>query len=126
MNRKNLKIIHRGEIYWLDYQFVHDIELSDSAKTRPVLIISSDRENTNCNYPTVLIAPISTLKPETKRYITDIWITSSESGLPEDSRILLGQIQTHLKDNLRSYIIKLPDEVMDRVDVILASNIGII
>ncbi len=126
MNRKNLKFIRRGEIYWLDYRFAHDIELGDLTKTRPVLIISSDRENTNRNYPTVLIAPFSTLKPGTRRYITDLWVSATESGLPEDSRILLGQIQTHLKDNLMSYVIKLSDEIMEQVDVILASNIGII
>ena len=91
-----------------------------------MLVISTERENSNRRYPTVVIAPISTLKPGTKRYVTDLWVTAEESGLLEASRILLGQIQTHQKDDLGDYVLALPNSIMEQVDAVLASNMGII
>ena len=120
------KIIHRGEVYWLSYQFAHEAAMGTPAKARPVLVISAERENINRRYPTVVVAPISALKPGTKRYVTDLWVTAEESGLPEDSRLLLVQIQPHLKDDLGDYLLTLPSGVMKQVDAVLASNMGII
>jgi len=123
---RTFRVIHPGEVDWLDYQFAHEAAAGISAKERPVLVLSAERENLNRRYPTVVVAPISTLKPGTRRYVTDLWVTAAESGLPEDSRILLGQIQTHLKDDLGDYLLTLPSKVMKYVDAVLAANIGII
>jgi mRNA-degrading endonuclease toxin of MazEF toxin-antitoxin module len=123
---RDFRVVHRGEVYWLSYQFAHEAAADIPAKARPVLVMSAERENINRRYPTVVIAPISALKLGTKRYITDLWVTAEESGLPEDSRILLGQIQMHLKDNLGDYLLTLPSDIMKQVDAVLASNMGII
>ncbi|MBI1922992.1 type II toxin-antitoxin system PemK/MazF family toxin [Candidatus Poribacteria bacterium] len=126
MLARDFRVIHRGEVYWLNYQFAHEAATGIPAKARPVLVISAERENSNRRYPTVVIASISALKPGTKRYVTDLWVTAAEPGLSEDSRILLGQIQTHLKDDLGDYLLTLPSSIMGQVDAVLASNMGII
>ena len=126
MPARTFRIVHRGEVYLLSYHFAHEVATDVPAKARPVLIISAERENINRRYPTVVIAPISTIKPGTKRYVTDVWVTVEESGLPEDSRILLAQIQTHLKDELGDYLLTLPSSIIGQVDAVLASNMGII
>ena len=124
--RKTYKQVRRGEVYTLTYEFPHEREAEIPPKERPVLVLSDDKHNLNIYYPTVIVAPISTLKATTKKYDTDLWVTAEESGLSEDSRILLAQIQTYLKDELLNLITTLSDDIMEKVDAILALNLGII
>jgi len=126
LSRKTYKSVRRGEIYTLTYEFPHEREAGISPKERPVLVLSDDNHNLNSYYPTVIVAPISTLKATTKKYDTDLWVTVKESGLSEDSRILLAQIQTYLKDELLNLITMLSEDIMEKVDAILALNLGII
>jgi len=124
--RKTYKIVRRGEVYTLIYEFPHERETGIPHKERPVLVLSDDKHNKNIYYPTAIVAPISTLKATTKKYDTDLWVTAKESGLSEDSRILLAQIQTYLKDELLNLITTLSKDIMEKVDAILALNLGII
>jgi mRNA-degrading endonuclease toxin of MazEF toxin-antitoxin module len=74
MPRRTYKLIRRGEVYTLTYEFPHERETGISPKERPVLVLSGNKHNLNIYYPTVIVAPISTLKATTKKYDTDLWV----------------------------------------------------
>ena len=81
-------IIKRGGIYLaaLDPALGHEI-----SKTRPVLVISNDKNNTFSG--TVTVLPITSKSLE-KIYPFEVGIEKGKGNLPKDSKIKADQIRT--------------------------------
>jgi mRNA interferase MazF len=86
--------VSRGDIFWANLDPTIGSEIS---KTRPVLILSNDISNEFSS--TVTILPITTFKKGTI-YPFEIFLSSNESNLKEDSKIKANQIRTIDKTRL--------------------------
>jgi len=114
------KFIKRGDIYKCDLRPTIG---SEQSGLRPVLIVQNDVGNSNCR--TVIIAAI-TSKTDRLTIPTHIFISKAESGLNQDSLILLEQIRTVDAKRLFGFCGSLPKKTMRMVDKALAISIGII
>jgi mRNA interferase MazF len=83
-----MKPPRRGELYWANLDPAIGAEI---VKTRPALIISNDIGNQYADR--VIVAPISSSNLS-KIYPFEVHLSSGESGLPKESKILLDQIRT--------------------------------
>ena len=98
--------IKHGEIYYAD---LNPVIGSEQGGIRPVLIIQNDVGNKYS--PTVIVTPF-TSKIEKLSLPTHIFIRSADSGLPQDSIILLEHIRTIDKSRLRGYVGKLEKNIL--------------
>lgn len=103
MQPKDMKTIRRGEIYSYDFGIT---EGSIQSGRRPVLVIQAD--NFNEKAPTVIVASITTVIK--KRYLPSHIILGDRFGLLKPSMVLLEQIQTVNKSDLKDYIGFVDDE----------------
>ncbi len=87
----------RGEIFWAD---LNPTVGSETAKTRPVLIVSNDINNRYA--ATVTILPITSTTE--KIYPFEIFLPAGEGNLSNDSKVKANQIRTIDKQRLRSRI----------------------
>lgn len=92
MSRK----IKRGEIYYAD---LNPVIGSEQGGIRPVLIVQNDVGN---KYSPIIIVTSFTSKIEKPSLPTHVFISSADSGLSQDSIILLEHIRTIDKLRLRS------------------------
>jgi mRNA interferase MazF len=113
-------LIRRGEIYWVDLSGAKGSEIN--TKTRPALIIQNDIGNQYS--PTAIIAPITSISPGAKLYPFEVGVTTQESGLPNQSKILLNQIRTVDKSRLQKKIGTLSVAKMVQVDVAVKISLG--
>lgn len=109
--------VRRGEIYWVDFGTPIG---SEQGGHRPALIIQNDTGNANSS--TTIIAAIST---KGSRYPIHVSITSKETGLPQDSTILLEQIQTISKSRLKGPIGRISLKKMKEVDDAIKISLGL-
>lgn len=65
---------------------------SEQGKTRPCLILSADYINTRLN--TVVVLPITSRKPGRRIYPNEVLLPVENSGLPNESVILIHQVRT--------------------------------
>ncbi len=100
----------RGETYWVR---LDPTEGSEIAKTRPALVISNDIGNQYA--PRVIVAPISS-SGLNRIFPFEVEVRGSESGLAQDSKVLLDQIQTVDKRRLGSRIGSLSEAKRSEVD----------
>jgi mRNA interferase MazF len=112
--------IRRGEIYWVDLSGAKGSEIN--TKIRPALIIQNDTGNQYS--PTTIIAPITSFSPGEKMYPFEVGVTPQESGLPNQSKILLNQIRTVDKSRLQKKIGTLSVAKMVQVDVAIKISLG--
>ena len=85
--------VRRGEIYRVDFGVPRG---SEQGGERPALVIQNDIGNKSST--TTIVADItSRIK---KLYPFHVDVTAAESGLPQDSTILLEQIRTIAQDRL--------------------------
>ncbi|MFH1051335.1 MAG: type II toxin-antitoxin system PemK/MazF family toxin [bacterium] len=108
----------RGDIYWANLDPVIGSEIS---KTRPVLIISNDINNTFSN--TITILPITT--STRKIYPFEVLIKKNDSGLSSDSKIKANQIRTIDKQRLYKKISKLTSKKIIEVEEAIIIHLGI-
>ncbi len=111
--------IKRGEIYYAD---LNPVIGSEQGGIRPVLIIQNDVGNKYS--PTVIVTPF-TSKIEKPSLPTHIFIRSADSGLPQDSIILLEHIRTIDKARLKSYVGKISSEKLDVITICLSVSFDI-
>ena len=99
-------IIKRGGLYLaaLDPTIGHEI-----SKTRPVLVISNDKNNSFSG--TVTVLPITSKSIE-KVYPFEVGVQKGKGNLPKDSKIKSDQIRTLDKKRLIKTIGMLSDEDM--------------
>jgi mRNA interferase MazF len=107
----------RGEIYWVDWGAGHGHE---QGGTRPALVIQNDIGNRLS--PTTIVAAVTTRARRPYPFHVDV--TAAESGLRQDSTVLLEQLQTIDQDRLRDQIGVLGEERMGEVDEALHWSLG--
>ena len=108
----------RGEIWQVSLEPVEGHEIG---KTRPVLVISNDKNNEYS--PTVTLIPISASIE--KIYPFEVFISGEDSGLPLDSKIKCNQIRTVDKLRLLKLVGGISIEIIKKVEEALLIHIGI-
>jgi len=112
-------IIKRGGIYLaaLDPAIGHEI-----SKTRPVLVISNNKNNTFSGTTTVLPITSKSLK---RIYPFEVWIEKGKGNLPKNSKIKADQIRTLDKRRLIKTIGMLSDNDMVVVEKAVKIHLGL-
>ncbi len=102
--------IRRGRCYLaaLDPAIGHEI-----SKTRPVVVVSNDKNNEFSG--TVTILPV-TSKNLQRIYPFEVFLNQGEANLPKDSKVKADQIRTLDKKRLVKFIGSLNDNQMEKVD----------
>ena len=111
-------LIRRGEIWWADFGVPRG---SEQGGRRPALIIQNDVGNT---YSTTTIVAAITGKIK-KSYPFHVEVSAQESGLPQDSTILLEQILTISVSRLIRRAGVLPTPRLRDVDRALEFSLGL-
>ena len=108
----------RGEMFYAD---LSPYIGSEQGGRRPVIVIQNDTGNQHS--PTVIIAAVTskTMKARLPVHVR----LPSEIGLEKDSIALLEQIRTIDKSRLESYIGRLDEATMSRIDRALGISVGI-
>lgn len=117
----------RGEIYRLDFGVPQG---SVQGGVRPALVIQGDaiavvlqNDVGNRTSPTTIVAALTS--KQKRSFPFHVEILASESGLPQESTILLEQIQTVPQSRLTEKIGELDKHKMDEVDEALMCSLGI-
>lgn len=90
-------MVKKWEIYYID---LNPTKGSEQRGNRPALVISNDAVNDNL--PIFTILPFSSVKAGATIYPTEILITGADSGLNQDSVVMLQQIRTVSQDRITS------------------------
>jgi len=101
-----IRLIRRGEIYWIDLPNKKGRELKE---LHPCVVVSNDKQNTFS--PLIIILPITSLKIGDKAFPFQVSIQ-----LKKESVILVDQIQTIDRENFKGKIRKLNPELMEEVE----------
>lgn len=115
----------RGEIYQLDFGIPQG---SVQGGKRPGLVIQGDalimqNDIGNKTSPTTIVAAVTSKRK--RSYPFHVEISASESGLPEDSTVLLEQIQTVPQTRLIMKRGELDEHKMEEVNRALMCSLGI-
>lgn len=102
-------MIKRGDIFYAD--LLHGTGSEQNGR-RPVVILQNNKGN---RHSTTTIAAMIT-SARKKSLPTHVWVRKEDSGLKEDSVVLLEQIQTLDKKRLVNKVGRLGKAVMDQVD----------
>ena len=102
-------MIKRGDIFYAD---LLQGTGSEQNGQRPVVILQNNKGN---RHSTTTIAAMIT-SARKKSLPTHVWVRKEDSGLKEDSVVLLEQIQTLDKQRLVNKVGRLGKAVMDQVD----------
>ena len=109
------KTICRGDLFYYDFGTRTG---SVQSGTRPVLVIQADDYNRNA--PTIIVAAVTGVIK--KRYLPSHILLGQEFGLKKPSMVLLEQLQTVNKDELRDYIGTIEDEqLLRRINITLVN-----
>ena len=110
------KTICRGDLFYYDFGTRTG---SVQSGTRPVLVIQADDYNRNA--PTIIVAAVTGVIK--KRYLPSHILLGQEFGLKKPSMVLLEQLQTVNKDELRDYIGTIEDEqLLRRINITLSCH----
>ena len=101
-----VKLIRRGEIYWVDLPDKKGRELKE---LHPCLVVSNDKQNTFS--PLIIILPITSLKKGDEAFPFQALIQLKKSSV-----ILIDQIQTLDRETFKGRIGKLDPELMEEVE----------
>ena len=102
-------MIKRGDIFYAD---IDEGKGSEQNGRRPVVILQNNKGN---RHSTTTIAAMIT-SARKKSLPTHVWVRKEDSGLKDDSIVLLEQIQTLDKKRLVNKVGRLGKVVMDQVD----------
>ena len=111
--------IKKGEIYLASLDPVVGREIS---KTRPVVIVSNDKNNEFSG--TVTILPI-TSKNLRKVYPFEIFLSKGAGNLPKNSKVKADQIRTLDKARIVALIGKLEEEKMVEIENAIRIHLSI-
>jgi mRNA interferase MazF len=111
-------LVRRGEIWWADFGTPRG---SEQGGQRPALVIQNDTGNTSST--TTIIAAITSKAKAS--YPFHVEVSAQESGLPQDSTILLEQILTISKSRLIRRASVLSSARMRDVDRALQFSLGL-
>jgi len=112
-------VMKRGEIYFANL----DPSIgSETAKRRPVLIVSNNINNQAAT--TITVLPITS--NVSKIYPFEIFLQPSESGLPKPSKIQSQQIRTISKQRINGDSVgSLSNKLMGLVDAAIRLHLGL-
>ena len=102
-------MIKRGDIFYAD---LDQGTGSEQNGRRPVVILQNNKGN---RHSTTTIAAMIT-SARKKSLPTHVWVRKEDSGLKEDSIVLLEQIQTLDQKRLVNRVGRLGKNAMDQVD----------
>ncbi|MBI5060924.1 MAG: type II toxin-antitoxin system PemK/MazF family toxin [Candidatus Aenigmarchaeota archaeon] len=115
-----MRIIRRGEIYWLKLD--DKPRGSVQANTRPCIIVQNDKGNI---YSTVTIVVVATRTIKEKGYPCDVIVTDPSCGLDVPFRVMCNQIFTIPIDELEGKIGKMPEQIMEKIDIALKNALSL-
>jgi mRNA interferase MazF len=101
------KMICRGDLFYYDFG---DNSGSVQSGERPVLVVQADDYNQNAL--TIIVAAVTSVIK--KRYLPSHIILGEEFGLKKPSMVLLEQIRTVNREDLREYIGTVDDDKLFR------------
>ena len=110
----------RGEIYLVNFDPTHGAEIK---KTRPALIVQNNIANQHS--PVTIVAAITSFKGG-KVYPTEVIISSSETGLREDSMVVLNQIRSIDRQHLMRKLGIVQRSTMQTIDTALQLSLGLV
>jgi mRNA interferase MazF len=102
--------IKRGEIHLVALDPIIGREIS---KTRPVVVVSNDKNNEFSG--TVTILPITSRNLQ-KIYPFEVFLTKGTGNLPKDSKVKADQIRTLDKSRIVRFIGTLEKTEMDKIE----------
>jgi len=111
-------LVRRGEIYWVSFDPPRG---SEQGGRRPALIVQNDTGNASSS-TTIIAAITSRIKTP---YPFHVNISAQESGLPQDSTVLLEQLLTFSKKRLLRRAGCLSTTKMRDIDVALQVSLGL-
>jgi mRNA interferase MazF len=122
IKKQGSTLVKRNEIYVVNFDQTVGSEIK---KMRPALILQNDISN---QYSPITIVAAITSKPERTLYPTEVSISylQKQSGLKNDSVILLNQIRTIDKNRLIKKLGKLNQETMLQTDIALKISLGLV
>lgn len=110
--------LRRGDIWWVDFGTTRG---SEQGGRRPALIIQNNTGNVNSS--TTIIAAITSKKKGP--YPFHVEISALESGLPQDSTVLLEQLLTISQDRLIGQAGSLSQVKIREIDTALQVSLGL-
>jgi mRNA interferase MazF len=120
MSRPNRLVLpQRGEIYLVNFDPTVGSEIQ---KTRPALILQNDIANKHS--PITIVAAI-TSKFDDRLYPTEVLVLASNTGLSQDSVVLLNQIRSIDRTRLIRRLGVVSDEIMTAVDRAIQVSLGL-
>ena len=112
-------MICRGDLFYYDFG---DNSGSVQSGERPVLVVQADDYNQNA--PTIIVAAVTSVIK--KRYLPSHIILGEEFGLKKPSMVLLEQIRTVNREDLREYIGTVDDDKLFRqINATLKKTFGL-
>lgn len=113
------KMICRGDLFYYDFG---DNSGSVQSGERPVLVVQADDYNQNA--PTIIVAAVTSVIK--KRYLPSHIILGEEFGLKKPSMVLLEQIRTVNREDLREYIGTVDDDkIFRQINATLKKTFGL-
>ena len=113
------KMICRGDLFYYDFG---DNSGSVQSGERPVLVVQADDYNQNA--PTIIVAAVTSVIK--KRYLPSHIILGEKFGLKKPSMVLLEQIRTVNREDLREYIGTVDDNKLFRqINATLKKTFGL-
>jgi len=113
-------VISRGSVCWID---LGPPRGSRPAKTRPVLVVQDDSVNAS-RIATTIVAVI-TSNTALAAVGGNVFVPAASSGLSKDSVINVSQLLTVDKIDLDEPVGRIPDHLMDEVDLGLRLVLGV-
>lgn len=114
--------MQRGDVYLVDFGQPPGRVGSEQRGVRPAVVIQNDVGNRFA--PTTVMAAM-TSQPQKRPLPVNVSATREETGLPQDSVILLGQILTVDARRLGPFLVHLARPVMDKVDQALKVSLAL-
>lgn len=113
------RTICRGDLFYYDFG---NRTGSVQSGERPVLVIQADDYNKNA--PTIIVAAVTSVIK--KRYLPSHIQLGEDFGLKKQSMVLLEQVQTVNKEDLKDYIGTVDDEqLIRRINTMLKKTFGL-
>lgn len=113
------RTICRGDLFYYDFG---NRTGSIQSGERPVLVIQADDYNKNA--PTIIVAAVTSVIK--KRYLPSHILLGEDFGLKKPSMVLLEQVQTVNKEDLKDYIGTVDDEqLIRRINTMLKKTFGL-
>ncbi len=119
MRKEKERKIQKGEIYYYDFG---QNEGSIQSGRRPVLVIQAD--NFNAKAPTIIVAAITTAVK--KQYLPSHIVPGENYGLSKPSMVLIEQIRTVNKSQLRDYVGVVNNEhIWKKINIAIKKTFGL-